>query len=213
MKMITADQRSPEWFTARLGKLTGSRAADMLATNKDGKPAASRRNLRIQLVLERLTQRSQERDFVSPAMQDGIDREADAAGLYEALTGRMLTTAGFLQHDDLMAGCSLDGYIGNFEGIIEIKSPLAATHLGYLRSGIIPDEYQKQILHALWISGAAWCDWLSYQPDFPESLRTRLVRVPRDGAAILAYEEKVCAFLQEVDRECAEVAMMARTAA
>ena len=211
MKMITADQRTPEWFAARLGKLTGSRASDMLATIKTGE-AAARRNLRVQLVLERLTGRSQDSVYVSPAMQNGIDREVDAAMHYEALTGRLLTTAGFLQHDTLAAGCSLDGYVGEFIGIIEIKSPMAATHLGYLRSGIIPLEYQQQIVHGLWISGAQWCDWLSYQPDFPESLRTRLVRVPRDESLIALYEAKAIAFLSEVDRECAEVAGMAEKA-
>ena len=40
--IINADQRSPEWFRARSGRLTGSRAADMLATIKTGEAAARR---------------------------------------------------------------------------------------------------------------------------------------------------------------------------
>jgi hypothetical protein len=162
----------------------------------------------MQLVLERLTGRAQESGYVSPAMQQGAEREGDARGLYEAMTGQLLTETGFIEHDTLAAGCSLDGHIGDFEGIIEVKSPLAATHFEYLKTGVIPTDYQKQIVHGLWITGAQWCDWLSYQPDFPEPLQVRLVRVERDAAAIAAYNDKVQAFLAEVDRELETLATM-----
>lgn len=208
-----APQRSDAWFTARLGKLTGSRASDMLATIKSGAEAAGRRNLRVQLVLERVTGKAQEQGFVTPAMQAGIDREVDAAAIYEAATGRMLTASGFLGHDTLAAGCSLDGHVGDFEGIIEIKCPQPATHLDYLKTGTVPGDYLKQILHGLWITGAQWCDWLSFNPDFPEALRVKLVRIPRDDAAIAAYEKAAVAFLAEVDAECAAIGSLAREVA
>jgi YqaJ-like recombinase protein len=198
--IIDAPQRSEAWFKARLGRLTGSRAADMCATIKSGE-AAARRNLRVQLVLERLTGRSQESAYQSPAMAQGIEREADAVGVYEATAGRLLQTTGFLVHPSLMAGCSLDGHVGDFEGIVEVKCPIAATHLDYLRSGVIPDAYMKQIIHGLWITGAGWCDWLSYSPDFPEPLQVKLVRVQRDETQMKAYELLVRQFLAEVDKE------------
>ena len=37
------DQRSDEWYSARLGKVTASRVADVMARTKSG-PAASRDN-------------------------------------------------------------------------------------------------------------------------------------------------------------------------
>lgn len=209
MKIIKCDQKSPEWYAARLGKLTGSVAADMLATRKDKSEAAGRRNLRIRLVLERVTGRSQETGFVSAAMQQGIEREASAAALYEAQTGNLLRTVGFCQHDTLMAGCSLDGYVGDFEGNVEVKSPIAATHWDYVRSGVIPGEYQKQILCGLWITGALWCDWLSYNPDFPVPLQVKLVRVERNQDEIDAFEKEAKRFLAEVESECAELERMA----
>lgn len=172
----------------------------MLAQIKSGE-AAARRNLKVQLVLERLTGRSHERAYLSQAMQDGVERETDARGWYEALTGRLITETGFLSHDTIRAGCSLDGHVGDFEGIVEIKSPIPATHLDYLKTGIVPGEYYKQIVHALWISGARWCDWLSYQPDFPDPMHVRMVRVRRDEAAIAEYEKKAVAFLAEVETE------------
>jgi hypothetical protein len=64
-------QRSPEWRALRAGRLCGSDAADAFKTNKDGKFAASRRNIAMQLVLERITGRVQESGFVTQAMQDG----------------------------------------------------------------------------------------------------------------------------------------------
>lgn len=199
-----APQRSPEWVAARLGRLTGSRAADMLATIQKGE-AAGRRNLRVQLVLERITNRSQDKAFVSAAMQEGIDREAAAYAYYEASTGQLLTRTGFLSHRTILAGCSLDGHVGNFEGIIEIKCPLAATHLEYVKTGVIPGEYQKQITHGLWISGAAWCDWLSFHPDFPEPLQGKLVRVLAKDLDLAAYEAQAVKFLAEVAAEVATV--------
>lgn len=202
MKIIECDQRSPEWIAARLGRLTASRASDMLATIKSGESAA-RRNLRVQLVLERLTGKSQENGYVSAAMQQGIDREPDALLWYEALTGQFVQRSGFLAHDTLMAGASLDGHLGEFETIIEAKCPIPATHLEYVKSGHVPSDYLAQITHQLWISGARECHWLSFNPDFPEHRRARLVVVTRDDKAIAEYEAKATAFLAEVDRELA----------
>lgn len=200
--VITADQRSPEWFQARLGRLTGSRAADMLSTLKSGKgEAAGRRNLRTQLMLERLTGQPQENGYLSSAMQQGIDREPAAYAAYQALSGHLLTSSGFISHNEVAAGCSLDGYVGDFEGIIEIKAPIAATHLDYLKTGIIPGEYAKQIVHGLWMTGAQWCDWLSYNPDFPAPLQVKLVRVERDEQEIASYALAAALFLKEVEAE------------
>jgi hypothetical protein len=184
----------------------------MLATIKSGGEAAGRRNLRVRLVLERITGRSQENGYQSAAMQQGIEREPDAYAMYEALTGRLLTSSGFIEHDTLAAGCSLDGYVDGLQGIIEIKSPIPATHLEYLKTGIVPGEYLKQILHGLFITGAQWCDWLSYNPDFPEGLQVKLVRVQRNDAEIAEYEKKLAVFLSDVDREVQTLASMTNLA-
>lgn len=198
MKILDCPQRSPEWIAARLGRLTASRAADMLASVKVGE-AAARRNLKAQLVLERLTGRSQESGYLSAAMQAGMDREPDALLWYEALTGQIVRRTGFIMHDELMAGASLDGHLGTFEGVVEAKSPIAATHLEYLRTGKVPGEYLKQAHHQMWITGARWCDWLSFNPYFPESLRCKLVRIPHDEAVIADYDKQARAFLAEID--------------
>lgn len=210
--IVNAEQRSPAWHDARLGRLTGSRAGDMLATNKDGKPSASRRNLLMQLVLERVTCKSQERVVQTQAMQDGIDREADALRLYEHLTGHTVRVSGFLRHTALYAGCSLDGHVGDFEVIVEVKSPQAATHWDYVRSGVVPADYYWQCIHGLWMTGATHCDWMSFHPDFPEKLRSKLVCIPRDEKVIADYDAKVRKFLADVETEYDAVMTMGDTA-
>lgn len=198
--IITADQRSPEWFHARLGRLTGSRAADMLATIKSGE-AAARRDLRTQLVCERLTASLQEDVFVNAAMQRGIDCEPLAFAAYESLTGNVAERTGFLSHNTLQVGCSLDGHIGAFAGILEAKCPKSATHLGYLRSGKVPATYLPQIVHNLWVSGAGWCDFLSFDDRFPPPLQTFLIRVERNEQEIASYALAAALFLSEVEAE------------
>lgn len=213
MNVIDCVQRSPEWRQARLGKLTGSCAAEMLSSRKDGKEAAGRRNLRIRLALERITGKAQESEFQSDAMRQGIERELDAVGLYESVTGRLIQSVGFCQHDTLQAGCSPDGSFNGFEGIVEVKSPLPATHWDYLSTGVIPDDYRKQITASLWITGAEWCDWLSYNPDFPAPLDMKLVRVAYDPKEIAAFELMAVQFLREVDEQVEQIRRLAGAAA
>ena len=195
-----AAQRSPEWLSARLGRLTGSRAADMLATIRSGE-AAARRDLRVQLVCERLTQTVQEDGFLNAAMQWGIETEPAARAAYEALTGHVATCSGFLGSTVHLAGCSLDGHVGDFEGICEFKCPKSATHLRYLRGGIVPSDYLPQIRHNLWISQADWCDFMSFDPRFPPDLQTFLVRVQAADVDLDGYARAALAFLAEVQSD------------
>lgn len=205
--IIDAPQRSPEWFAARLGRLTGSRAADMLATIKSGE-AAARRDLRIQLVCERLTGLVQEEAYINPVMQRGIECEPLAFAAYEVQTGSFVERTGFLSHNEHMAGCSLDGHVGDYEGIIELKCPKSATHLRYLRGGVVPTEYIPQITHNLWITGAQWCDFVSWDDRFPPQLQLFIARVT--PGEIAAYEKRALAFLSEVWTETMACSTMMR---
>jgi predicted phage-related endonuclease len=196
--IINADQRSPEWFQARAGRLTGSRAADVLATIKSGE-ASARRDYRMQLVTERLTGQPQEDGFVNAAMLRGIELEPLAFAAYEAVTGNVAIRTGFLSHVTHLAGCSLDGHVDNFAGIVELKCPKSATHLRYLNEGVLPKEYIPQVTHNAWISGAEWVDFLSYDDRFPPDLQVFYVRVLAKDLDIEKYEKSALAFLAEVD--------------
>lgn len=208
MIAVTTDQRTEAWRAARIGCLTGSRAGDMLARIQKGE-SAKRRDYRLQLACERLIGQSCDDTYVSKDMQRGIDREADAVALYEAVTGRLVTPCGFLLHDELQAGCSPDGQIGHFTGIVEVKCPRQATHLEVLRSRTLPPDYVGQVTHNLWITGAQWCDFVSFDDRFPAPLRLCVIRVPRHPAAIESYELMARAFLTEVERDLHEIRQLA----
>jgi predicted phage-related endonuclease len=196
--VIEAEQRTPEWYAARAGRLTGSRACDMLAKIKTGE-AAARRDYRVQLSIERLTGTTlDEGGFISKEMQHGIDTEPQALAAYEADTGLLVRKTGFLAHNEFMAGCSLDGDIQNFTGILELKCPKPATHVGYLKSRVIPTDYLAQITHNLWVSGAQWADYVSFDPRLPEGLQYLRIRVTRESVDIPAYEAAALKFLAEV---------------
>ena len=197
-------QRSPEWHALRCGALTGSAAADMIAMLKSGKgEAAARRDLRLRLVVERLTGRSDE-SYRSTEMQWGIEHEDDARRAYEALSGNVVRTVGYLSHPELRTGCSPDGLVGDVGGV-EIKCPKSATHLVALRTRAVPVEYVPQCHHLLWLSGARWCDFVSFDPRFPRALQLRVVRVTMSDAERAAWEITVRSFLDEVARELADV--------
>jgi hypothetical protein len=200
--IITHSQRSPEWFAARAGRLTGSCASAVTAKGKGASESVVRRDYRLQLACERLTGTPAEGGFINEAMQRGIDLEPVAFPAYEAKTGNVVRTTGFLSADEHMVGCSLDGDVGGFEGIVELKCPKTATHLGYLRNpSTLAAAYIEQCTHNLWVTGAQWCDLVSYDDRLPPALRIAKVRIERDELEIAAYESAALAFLAEVDRE------------
>ena len=197
---IAAPQRSPEWHLARAGRLTGSRASDMLATIRSGE-AAARRDYRLQLTCERLTGQPHESSYVNAEMQRGIDLEPAARGAYESAVGVLVRDSGFLAHNELMTGCSVDGDVDNYAGIVELKCPKAATHLRFIEGNVLPHEHQAQVRHNLWITGAQWCDFVSYDDRFPCHLRLFRVRVAADDLDLPDYEKNALKFLAEVQSE------------
>lgn len=194
-------QGTAEWLADRAGRATGSRAKDILAKIKTGE-AAARRNYRVQLATERLTGKPQESCFVSKEMQWGTDQEPFARMAYESATGNLVTEMGFIYLPDLMAGCSVDGLIeeGARTGVFEAKCPISATHVEYLVAGKLPSEYKPQILHNVYVTGADFADFVSYDPRMPEKLQLFKVRWERDESEIKEYETELLDFLGGVDR-------------
>lgn len=203
--VIDCAQRSPEWYAARVGRLTGSAAAAATDFRKsDGKEGAKRAALRNRLVCERMTGRALDDDaFVTRELQRGIELEETAAAAYEGATGLMVRWSGFLSHNALMVGCSLDGYVGkDVTGIVEIKCPKSTTHLEYLLGNVVPEEYLPQATHNLWVSGAEWCDFVSFDDRFlNEAFHLFRVRILRADVDVEGYAKKAEAFLTEVERD------------
>ena len=187
-------QRSPEWFAARCGKVTASRVADVIATTRSGY-AASRANYMAELVVERLTGLPTE-GYTNAAMQWGIDQEPHARAAYSARTGELVEEVGFVPHPTLEAGASPDGLV--LDGILEIKCPNTATHIEYLLEKTVPTKYFTQIQWQLACTGKAWADFVSYDPRMPSHLSLLVVRVQRDNEYITNLEREVGIFIAEL---------------
>lgn len=195
---MTIEQGSEEWFAQRLGKLTASRMADVLATTKSG-PSASRKNYLAQLVAERLTGQPAE-SFSNAAMEWGTSNEPLARAEYEILTDYSVEQVSFVDHPDIeWCGASPDGLVLD-GGLVEIKCPNTATHIEYLLAGKPPTKYQPQMLLQLSCTGRAWCDFVSYDPRMPEEHRLFVVRFQPKREEILAVEQAAIEFLAEVEQ-------------
>jgi predicted phage-related endonuclease len=203
--VIDCEQGSPEWHAARVAKLTGSRAPDMMATIKSGAWSASRRNLCVGMALERMTGKSYERSFSARVTEQGKEGEPLLLSTYEAKSGNIVERTGFLSVDGMPIGCSLDGSVNNFEGIVEGKFPESATHRDYLKSGQIPEIYRYQCIHNMYVSGAQWCDFVSFDPSWPAHMQYLCIRMERDEKVMSAYAEAVTRFLAEVTVEYNEL--------
>lgn len=189
------DQRSPEWFSARLGKVTASRIADVCAKTKSG-VSATRTNYMTQLIVETLTQQPTE-GFTSREMEWGTEQEPFARAAYSARVGQLVDEVGFVPHPTIPgAGASPDGIVGG--GLVEIKCPNTATHLEWLLSEKIPSKYRMQMQWQMACTKAAWCDFVSYDPRLPAHLQLLIINVPRDDAEIKNLEGEVNAFLTEM---------------
>lgn len=212
--IVEAEQRSEAWYAARAGRVTGSKAHCVVAVGRSGAESITKRDYRLQLACERLTGKPAEGGFVSYDMQRGIDLEPAALGAYEAITGEMVRQTGFLACDDMQAGCSLDGDIAEFTGILELKAPKTNTHIGYWRDPeSFKNEYKAQVLHNLWVSGARWADLCSYDDRLPASLQLLRVRIDRDQAAIDEYAKAVERFLAEVSLDVRAIQQLMKVAA
>jgi len=193
------EQRSPEWFQERLGKVTASRVADVIAKTKSGY-SASRANYCAQLVAERLTGVAAE-SYTNGAMQWGVETEAEARTAYQFHADCDVSETGFHPHPSIeMSGASPDGLIGD-DGLLECKCPNTSTHIETLLGGKVPEKYVTQIQWQLACTGRKWCDFVSYDPRLPERMKLFIHRVHRDETRIGELEGEVIGFLAEVDEK------------
>ena len=191
------EQGTDAWFIARIGKVTASRVADLMAKTKTGY-SASRDNYMAQLVCERLTQTKAE-GFTNAAMEWGTEQEPFARAAYEAKTGVMVQEVGFVPHPAIeWAGASPDGFVGN-DGLVEIKCPNTATMIDTLLTGKVPGKYNIQMQFQMACTGRYWCDYVVFDPRMPAKAQLFVKRVFRDDAFIQEMEAEIVNFLAEVN--------------
>lgn len=201
----SADQGSSVWHQARLGCVTASRIAEVVARTKSGYGAARQTYMR-QLLAERLTGLVAE-VYINAAMRWGTDMEPDAVAAYEEATGVATELVGFLSHPAIAyAGASPDRLVGD-EGLLEVKCPASATHIDTLLSGEVPERYVLQMQWQMACSGRAWCDFVSFDPRMPEDYAFFVTRVRRDEECIAWLEDETRRFIGEIEQRLDDLEM------
>ena len=193
------EQRTEAWHLQRLGKVTASRVADVIAKTKSG-PSASRENYATQLVLERLTNSVGEA-YSNAAMQWGTDQEPNARNAYELKMSTFVKEVGFIDHPIIdMSGASPDGFVGE-DGLVEIKCPNSSTHIDTLVSQKVPAKYLPQMQWQMACTGRKWCDFVSFDPGMPENLQLFVKRIEFEAQYVKMLELEITEFLEEVNQK------------
>jgi putative phage-type endonuclease len=190
------EQGTPEWFAARLGKVTASRIKDVVAKTKTG-PSASRKNYAAELMLERVTGQRKE-SFSNEAMRHGVETEPLARLAYSLSIGVDVEEVGFIDHPTVLrSGASPDGLVGE-RGMVELKCGNTATHCAWAIAGKVPEEHALQMQWQMACANRDWCDFVSYDPRMPEGQQIFVRRLQRDDKLISEIEEEVIKFDSEV---------------
>lgn len=194
------EQRSTEWFAARLGCVTASRVKDVMASGRGGAPSAARKNYMMELLCERLTGQQGGIDLSrNPAVQRGVELEPFACMAYEADKGLIVVETGLVMHPSIARfGASPDGLVGD-KGVLEIKCPNTATHIATMQSERHDPQYEWQMLAQMTCTGRDWADFVSYDDRLPESLQYVCHRFERDFKRCREMESEIKAFLEELD--------------
>lgn len=197
------EQGSTAWLQARLGRVTASRVADVVAKTKSGY-SASRANYMAELITERLTGVQAER-FQNDAMRWGTEKEPEARAAYEFAKDVEVEAVGFVPHPSIaMSGASPDGLV-RADGLVEFKCPNTATHIETLLGGSVPSKYVIQTQWQMACTGRQWCDFGSFDPRLPPPMQLWLHHIRRDETHIRELEAEVIAFLAELDEKLAKL--------
>lgn len=193
-------QQTDEWFSARCGKVTASRLADVMAKNKSGY-AASRQNYMAELICQRLTGKV-ETGYSNSAMQRGNELEPVAREMYILNEFDVsVTETGFVPHPFISGfGASPDGLV-NDDGLIEIKCPNTATHIETLKTGIPKRHYLLQMQAQMICTKRKWCDFISYDDRLPPDLSYFQTRINFDENLSYEIESEVKNFISELNKE------------
>lgn len=195
-------QGGEEWCRLRLSIPTTS-AFDRILTAKKLEPSTQRTKYKCQLLVEYLFGLPQDdetihrqQSYQSAFMERGKSLEEKAAVAYEFENDVETTACGICILDDRLIGSSPDRFVGE-DGLLEIKTASAETHLGYmLDDELLRDEYRLQTQGELWVTGREWLDLMSYNPALP-SVK---VRVEPDPKVFAAFAEHVVPFALEVQK-------------
>ena len=191
---LTAEQ-----IAARLGKLTASRMADAMSFLKNGGESKDRKDYKIQLVGERMTDEIADH-YVTPAMAWGIANESGAKLAYaRAFPSAKIWPAGFYDHPRIeYCGATPDALVDS-DGLLECKCPTTKTYLEWKLAGEVPEKHRPQMALQLLCTGRKWCDFIAYDPRMPERHQAFIRRFTPTQEYLDEVEAAAMQFLKEVD--------------
>ncbi|GAT33266.1 YqaJ-like recombinase domain-containing protein [Terrimicrobium sacchariphilum] len=178
------EQGSDEWKELRKGKPTASSFSKIITAAK-GELSKSVDGYINKLIAE----------CFCPEWEDwqgnffterGKAYEDEAREAFRQFSGHDVRKVGFCLSNDGVSGCSPDSLIycdGNPVAGLEIKCPAPETHVGYIRAGVLPDDYKQQVHGSLAVTGLSEWHFWSY---FPGTQPFHVVVRPDEYTAKLA---------------------------
>lgn len=185
MKLITLDQRTPEWHAWRANIIGGSDAPAIMGVS----PWSTAHKL----WLQKTGQAGPKED--NPWMARGREMEDEANAAWQVYTGEVASPC-CVEHEEFdFVGASLDG--ATFDGglLLEIKCPGEKDHASAVATGQVPAKYWPQVQHQLaCVPEAEVLHYWSYRPG--HETPGKLIEVRRDPAYIEDMLKKEAAFWQ-----------------
>jgi len=211
MRVVDVEQGTDEWRMARLGKVGASMVADATARDRTGKQwGITRQRLLARLAAERMTGQLSE-TYTSASMERGNEVEPEAREFYAFVHGRDVQRVGLVLHPHLDMACASPDALVNADGLAQFKCPDQHTHMSTLLGSSIDGGYIKQMQWEMACTGRAWCDFVSYDPRWPDEMRLHVRRVERDPVMIAELEKQVSEFLGEVSATVDRLVRLYRT--
>ena len=195
-------QGTIEWHNQRVGSVTASQIANVVAKTKTGTSEKRKRYL-FEIVSERLTGQSVDVP-ITQAMQRGIDLEPQARDIFAKSMAKDFDVqeAGYYKHPTIKyAGASPDALLGKF-GLLEIKAMGQLAHCRQLAEPhkILNKEHELQMLwQQACMPERLFSIYLCYNPDFPMKQQCFVQKIHRDNKKIRELEVAVEDFLDEVE--------------
>jgi len=183
------------------GKVSGSRFKAMMTSGrrKDEVFGATALTLAKRIAFERLDLILEEDNYVSAAMQWGIDHEDEAIQKLEEIELlEVHSQQVWQQHPKYEnVGVTPDGLVGETT-VLEVKCPNTDNHIDNLLFGAQIETYKWQLQGSLWVTGREFCLFVSYDPRVKKSLGIN--QVVRDEEMIQQMEERYLLFETEIQK-------------
>lgn len=157
------EQRSPEWYAIRKGKMTASEAQCIAANGKGLETYVYK------VVVAGITGKEPDGFTGNRHTERGNELEADARLSYELIRDVTVQQVGFVEEDEYV-GCSPDGLVDD-DGGFEAKCPDDVKFFRLLVGQDKPDEaYIWQCQMFLLVTDRKWIDLCYYNPNFTKSM-------------------------------------------